>query len=239
MRLLRCTRTPNYSPCSQTMQEHSDHCRHSAPHHSYSDRTALSCCSLCTHHTLLLPLLTWMVAALADPLLTQEGPCECIVQLFVRSFDLTRLGLYCPHFFACTHCSTFAASHFYGVCFRGSYCSQMDEQQNVQQPKWTTWWNHSCYTGIQWLSALHCLQQLQSGACSTSTTQPLSLTQESNVSTPSGSAPNPQQSLSSIVSHFTLGLTRDVRTQTVSLCSLPSTHHATTADASTHLSLSP
>ena len=51
----------------------------------------------------------------------------------------------------------------------------MEEQQNVPQPNWTTWWNHSCYTGIPWLSALHCLQQLQSGACSTSTTQPLSL----------------------------------------------------------------
>ena len=68
--------------------------------------------------------------------------------------------------------------------------------------------------------------------------QPLSLTQELNVSTPSGSAPNPQSSLSSIVSHFPLGLTRDVRTQTVSLCSVPSTHHATTADASTELSIS-
>ena len=114
----------------------------------------------------------------------------------------------------------------------------MNEQQNVPQPKRTTWWNHSCYTGIPWLSALHCLQQLQSGACSTWSSQPLSLTQESNVSTPSGSTPNPQPSLHSVVSPFTLGLTRDVRTQTVSLCSVPSTHHATTADASTQLSTS-
>ena len=51
------------------------------------------------------------------------------------------------------------------------------------------------------------------------------------------SAPNPQPSLSSFVSHFPLGLTRDVRTQTVSLCSLPSVHHATAADASTQLSI--
>ena len=60
-------------------------------------------------------------------------------------------------------------------------------------------------------------------------------TQDSNVSTPSGSAPNSQPSLSSIISHFPVGLTRDVRTQTVSLCSLylQQTHHATTADAST------
>ena len=88
------------------------------------------------------------------------------------------------------------------------------------------------------LSALHCLQQLQSGACSTSTTQPLSLTQESNGTTPSGPAPDPQPSPSYIISHFPLVLTRDVRTQTVSLCSVPSIHHATTADASTQLSIS-
>ena len=48
------------------------------------------------------------------------------------------------------------ASHFYGVCFRCSYGSQLDEPQNVPQPKWTTWWNHSCYTSIPWLSAPHC-----------------------------------------------------------------------------------
>ena len=107
-----------------------------------------------------------------------------------------------------------------------------------RSPSGTTWWNHSCYTCIPWLSALHCLQQLQSGACSTSIAQPLSLTQESNVSTTSGSAPNPQPSLCSIVSHFTLGLTRDVRTQTVYLlCSVPTTHPAATADASTQLSI--
>ena len=59
--------------------------------------------------------------------------------------------------------------------------------------------------------------------------QPLSLTQESHVSTPSGSAPSPPSPLSSIVSHFTLSLTRDVRTQTVSLCSVPTTQPAATA----------
>ena len=56
--------------------------------------------------------------------------------------------------------------------------------------------------------------------------------------TPSGPALSSQPSLSSIVSHFPVGLTRDVRTQTVSLCSVPSTHHATTADASTQLPIS-
>ena len=88
----------------------------------------------------------------------------------------------------------------------------MDDQQNVSQPKWTTRWNHSCYTGIPWLSALHCLQQLQSGACSSSTTQPLSLTLDPNASSSSSSTPNPQPPLSSIVSHFTSGLTRDDHT---------------------------
>ena len=38
---------------------------------------------------------------------------------------------------------------------------------------------------------------------------------------------------------FPVGLTRDVRTQTVSLCSLTSTHQATTANASTQLSTVP
>ena len=33
----------------------------------------------------------------------------------------------------------------------------MEQQQNVPQPNCTTWWNHSCYTGIPWLSALQCL----------------------------------------------------------------------------------
>ena len=114
----------------------------------------------------------------------------------------------------------------------------MEEQQNVPQSKRTTWWNHSCYTSIPWLPALHCLQQLQSGAWNTSTLQPLSLTQESNVSTPSGSERNPQPSLSAVVSHFTSGLTRDVRTTTAPRCSLPSTHNAATADASTQLPIS-
>ena len=147
-----------------------------------------------------------------------------------------------PLLFTChclhTHCSTFAASHFYGVCFRCSYCSQMDEQQNVPRPKWTAWWNHSCYTGIPWLSALHCLQQLQSGACSSSTAQPLSPTQESHCSTPPGTVPTPHSPFSSTSSHVPVGSTRDACTQMGPLCSVASTHHATTADASMQLSTS-
>ena len=45
---------------------------------------------------------------------------------------------------------------------------QIEDQQLVTQPKWSTWWSHS------WLSALHCLQQLQSRGSSTSSTQPWS-----------------------------------------------------------------
>ena len=50
--------------------------------------------------------------------------------------------------------------------------------------------------------------------------------------------PSSQPSLSCIVSHFTLDLTRDVRTQTVPLCSVSTTHPTATADASTQLSRS-
>ena len=113
----------------------------------------------------------------------------------------------------------------------------MEDQQNVSQPMWTTWWNHSCYTGIPRLPALHCLQQLQSGACSSTSTQPLSLTLDPNASS-SGSASNPQPSLSAVVSNFTSGLTRDVDAQTAPLCSVPSTHYAAMADATLHLGVS-
>ena len=67
---------------------------------------------------------------------------------------------------------------------------QMEQQQNVPQPHGTTWWNHSCYTGIR-LSALHCLRQLQPGASSALTTQLLSLTQESNGTAPFRSRAQP------------------------------------------------
>ena len=70
----------------------------------------------------------------------------CIVQLFVRSFDLTSHGLHCSHVPACTHHSELQHPPF--RCLSSSlFVSQMEEQQNVPQPKWTTRWNHSCYTG--------------------------------------------------------------------------------------------
>ena len=77
----------------------------------------------------------------------------------------------------------------------------------------------------------------QSGASSASSAQPWSRTLEPNSSTPSGSTPNPQPSLSATVSHFSSDLTRDVYTQTAALCSASSTHNAATADASTQLSI--
>ena len=128
--------------------------------------------------------------------------------LFVRSFHLTSHGLHCSHFTTCTHHST------------PLFGSQMEEQQNVPQPNWTTWWNHFCYTGIPWLSALHCLQQLRAGACPTPVAQPLFFKQESNDTTPP--VPSPQPPLSSVSSHFPVRLTSDVRTQMGPLC-LPNT----------------
>ena len=99
-------------------------------------------------------------------------PSEYILQLFAGSCDSTYHGLYCSHFFACTHHSTLQHLPFRRCWSSSPFGSQMEEQQNVQQPHGTTWWNHSCYTGIQ-LPAQHCLQQLQAGACSSSTAQPL------------------------------------------------------------------
>ena len=83
----------------------------------------------------------------------------CIVQLFVRSFDLTSYSPYCSHFTAWTHHSTL--QHLPSRCLSSPlFGSQVEEQQNLPQPNWTTWWNHSCCTGIPWLSALHCLYNL-------------------------------------------------------------------------------
>ena len=148
------------------------------------------------------------------------------MQHFVWSFDLT------------THTSQHVAASPFRCLPSSLFGSEMEKQQNVLQPNGTTWWNHACYTGVPWLSALHCLQQLQAGACSTPTAQPLSLTQESNGTAPSGSVPSPQSPLSSISSQVLEGPTSDVGTQTGPLCSVPPTRHASTADASTQLSIS-
>ena len=65
----------------------------------------------------------------------------------------------------------------------------------------------------------------------------LSLQKESDGTTPSGPAPRSRHSVP-LSLNFPVGVARDVRTQTVSLCSVPSTHHATAADASTQLPIS-
>ena len=73
----------------------------------------------------------------------------------------------------------------------------------------TTWWNHSFYTGI-WPSALQCLQQLQAGASSTSSVQPLASKQESNGTASSSSVSSPQLPHSAISSQVPAGPTRNV-----------------------------
>ena len=122
------------------------------------------------------------------------------MQLFVRSFqfDKSRSLLFTFH---CLHTSQHVAASPFRCLSSSLFGSQIEKQQNVLQPNWTTWWNHACYTGILWLSALHCLQQLQAGACSTPTAQPFSLTQESHGTAPSGSVPSPQSPLSSICTY--------------------------------------
>ena len=110
----------------------------------------------------------------------------------------------------------------------------MDEQQNVPQPEWTTWWNHSSYTALVLSTTLSSTATIWCDFHANCT----ALVPHTGVERLSScSAPNSQPSLSSIVSYFPLGLTRNVRTQTVSLCSLPSVHHTTAADASTQLSI--
>ena len=78
--------------------------------------------------------------SIGSPIAHTEGPLatpsECIVQLFVRSFDLTNHCLCCSHFFAYTHHSML--QHLLFRCLSPLlFGSQMEEQQNVPQPNWT------------------------------------------------------------------------------------------------------
>ena len=77
-----------------------------------------------------------------------------LYQLFVRSCVLAHDGLYCSHFCAHTHHSLLL--HLSLVFAFVSFCSQMEEHQNVRPSTGTTEWNHSYYTGNS-LSALHSL----------------------------------------------------------------------------------
>ena len=212
------THTPNSSPCRQTVRFHCDNCSHCAFHHSHSVRFVRMQLQP-TSHLYLSLLLSSDGCRTACSIAHTGGPCGALEQAPCRSSSLGGSTWRVPVSprSASTHYIMLAASHFHCVCL----------------------------TGIPWLSALHCLQQRQSGSSSTSSTQPWSLTLEPNSTTPSGSTPNPQQSLGVIVSTFTSGLARDVHTQTVPLCSAlplgppssPSTHNAATADASTQLSI--
>ena len=85
----------------------------------------------------------------------------------------------------------------------------MEKQQNVQQPHGTTWWNHSSYTGVR-PSALHCLQQVQAGASSASSAQPLASKQDFNGTASSGSVSSPQLPHCAISSQVPAGSTRNV-----------------------------
>ena len=84
---------------------------------------------------------------LPDPRLTQDGPVTfpacALYQLFVRSrsCDLAHEGLHCSHFCAYTHRSLFLRLSLVFAFF--SFCSHMEEHQNVRPSTGTTEWNHS------------------------------------------------------------------------------------------------
>ena len=147
---------------------------------------------------------------LPDPRLTQDGsvtfPACALHQLFVWSCDLAHDGLHCSHFCAYTHRSLLL--HLSLVFAFLSFCSQMEEHQNVQPSTGTTEWNHSYNTGNS-LSALHSLQQLHDDTVSTSV-QPLVSTQATNGTTSSGSVSGPQLPHSLISSHVPAGPARNV-----------------------------
>ena len=103
----------------------------------------------------------------------------------------------------------------------------------MPQPNWTTWWNHSFYTR----NSLALSTTIVFNSCNlVRVPRRLHSPCHSHRSrtAPRHQVPRPARSLHSALSS---GFTRDVRTQTVPLCSVPSTHHATTADASTKLSI--
>ena len=131
-------------------------CRHSVLHHSRTVRF-VKLQSQPTPHLYLCPLYLWMVAAPADPLLTQQGlvPSRASALYTSPSGRLTsQVTVPTVHISLPAHMTARLKPLTFTVSvFRHSYCSQM-EAQHVPQPKWTTWWNHSCFTGVPWLSAL-------------------------------------------------------------------------------------
>ena len=77
---------------------------------------------------------------LPDPWLTQEGPVTflacALYQLFVRSCDLAHDGPHCSHF--CAYTLRSLLLHLSLVFAFVSFCSHMEEHQNVQPSAGTT-----------------------------------------------------------------------------------------------------
>ena len=128
---------------------------------------------------------------LPDPWLTQDGPVtspvSALYQFVAWSCDLAHDCLHCSHFCAYTHRSLFLRLSL--VFAFSSFCSHMEEHQNVRPSTSTTEWNLSYYTGNS-LSAPHFFQQLHDGTVSTSVQPPVS-TQATNGTTSLGSVSNP------------------------------------------------
>ena len=166
---------------------------------------------------------------LPDPLLTQGGPVTfqacALHQLFVRSRDLAHHGLYCSHVCACTHHSSLQHLPFC-VCLR---CPSV--------PIWMNFRTCGCFLAPQggitlttrvFRSALHPLQQLQTGASSPSSpVQKSASTRESHGAATSSSVSCPQVTHSAISPQVQTGPTRTVTSDLMS---------ATLAEAATQLS---
>ena len=129
-----------------------------------------------------------------------------LYQLLARSCNLAHDGQHCSHFCAYTHRSLLL--HLSLVFAFVYLCSQMEEHQFVRPSTGTTELNHSHYTGNS-LSALHSAQQLHNDTVSTSA-HPLASTQETNGTTCSGSASDPQLPHDPISSPVLAGPTRNV-----------------------------
>ena len=144
---------------------------------------------------------------LPDPWLTLEGPVTFLAcalhKLFVRSCDLAHDGLHCSHVCAYAHRSLLL--HLSLVFAFVSFCSQMEEHQNVQPSTGTTEWKSFLLYG-------------QLTLCTTKNNKSYMMirsprlcshwspSQETNGTTSSGSVSGPQLPHSLISSHVPAGL---------------------------------
>ena len=135
-------------------------------------------------------------------------PSVCIVPTFCQVVRLVHMMAYIWFTFLCLHTSQLASASSLWCLSFVSFCSQMEEHQNVRPSTGTTEWNHSYYTGNS-LSALHSLQQLHDDTVSTSV-QPLVSTQETNGTASSGFCVRPTVTTQSQSAHmFRAGPTRN------------------------------